>query len=78
MIIKHHTNIHAITHEANNRTKLEQYTRCEISSEKILKMFYMLLRTRIRKKHSNRSYGEKDTSTDKFALPKDLFYKREP
>ena len=27
MIIKHHTSIHAIIHEANNRTKLEQYTK---------------------------------------------------
>ena len=26
MFIKHHTNIHAIIHEANNRSKLEQYT----------------------------------------------------
>ena len=26
MIIKHHTNIHAIIHEANNRSKLKQYT----------------------------------------------------
>ena len=25
MIIKRHTSIHAIIHEANNRTKLEQY-----------------------------------------------------
>ena len=26
MIIKHHTSIHAIIHEANNRSKLEQNT----------------------------------------------------
>ena len=26
MIIEHHTSIHAIIHEANNRSKLEQYT----------------------------------------------------
>ena len=26
MIIKHHTSIYAIIHEANNRTNLEQYT----------------------------------------------------
>ena len=26
MIIKHHTSIHAIIHEANNRSKLKQYT----------------------------------------------------
>ena len=25
MIIKHHTSIHAIIHEANNRSKSEQY-----------------------------------------------------
>ena len=27
MFIKHHTNINAIIHEANNRSKLEQYTK---------------------------------------------------
>ena len=27
MIIEHHTSIHAIIHEANNRTKLELYTK---------------------------------------------------
>ena len=31
-------------------------------------MFYTLLRTHRREKHANWSYGEKDTSTDKFAL----------
>ena len=31
-------------------------------------MFYTLLRTHRREKHANRSYDEKDTSTDRFAL----------
>ena len=31
-------------------------------------MFYMLLRTHRREKHANRSFGEKNTSTDRFAL----------
>ena len=30
-------------------------------------MFYTLLRTHRHKKHANRSYGEKDTSTKRFA-----------
>ena len=30
MIIKHHTSIHAIIHEANNIFKLEQYTKYKI------------------------------------------------
>ena len=32
----------------------------------------MLLRTHSHEKHSNRSYGEKDTSTDRFAIEKKL------
>ena len=31
-------------------------------------MLYMLLQTHGREKHSNRSYGEKDTFTNRFAL----------
>ena len=60
MIIKHHTSIHPIIHEANNRNKLEQYTKHNKQQvKKVLKMFYMLLRTHRREKHSNRSYNEK-------------------
>ena len=60
MIIKHHTSIHAIIYEANNRSKLEQYTKhINQPVKRFLKMFYTLLRTHRREKHSNRSYNEK-------------------
>ena len=59
MIIKHHTSIHTIIHEANNRTKLEQYTKhMKQQVKRFLKMFYTLLRSHRREKHSNRSYNE--------------------
>ena len=71
MIIKHHTSIHAIIHEANNRSKSEQYTKhMKQQAKRGLKMFYALLRTHRREKHANRSYGEKDTPTDRFFLKK--------
>ena len=73
MIIKHHTSIHAIIHEANNRSKSEQYTKhMKQQAKRGLKMFYALLRTHRREKHANRSYGEKDTPTDRFVLKSKL------
>ena len=33
MIIENHTSIYAIIHEANNRTKLEQYTTHDTQEE---------------------------------------------
>jgi hypothetical protein len=68
-IIEHHTSIHAIIHEANNRTKLEQYTKhMKQQSKKVLKTFYTLLRTHRRKKHTNQSYGAKEITTVGFIL----------
>ena len=69
MIIKHHTSIHAIIHKANNRSKLEQYTNHrKIRKKKFEIRFYASLQTHRRERHANQSFGEKDTSTDTFAL----------
>ena len=59
-IIKHHTNIHAIIHEANNRSKLEQYTN---QWKRIWNQICVLLWSHRCEEHANQIYGEKDTTT---------------
>ena len=39
-----------------------------VVNEKFLKLIYALLRTHRHENHSNRSYGEKETTTEKFIL----------
>ena len=65
MIIKDHTSIHAIIHEANNRSKLEHYTKHKNQDEKFVKQIYVSLWTHRREDHSNRSYGLKETATER-------------
>ena len=67
MIINHQPSIHAIKHEANNRSKLEQYTKHKIKMKSLYNESTSRYEHTDAKKHANRSYGEK------IQLPKDLF-----
>ena len=68
VIIKHHTSIHIIIHETNNRSKLEQYTKHKIKMKSLWNESTSRYETQRREKHANRSYGWKDTTTERFAL----------
>jgi hypothetical protein len=56
MIIKHHTSIHTIIHGANDRAKLEQYTKQLKRFENLSKRYYEHIDAKCTRNH--RSYGE--------------------
>ena len=68
MIIKHHTSIQTITHEANNRSKLEQYTKHEI------KMKSLENESMSRYKHTDARSTLIEAMVEKIQLPRDLLY----
>jgi hypothetical protein len=61
MIIKHYTSIHTIIHGANDRAKLEQYTKQLKRFENLSKRYYEHIDAKCT--HNHRSYGERETIT---------------
>ena len=68
MIIEHHTSIHAIIHEANNRSKLEQYANHRKISKRVWDMILRIATNTAARGTLIGAIIEKDTATEKFAL----------
>ena len=66
MIIKHHTSIYAIIHEANNRSKLKQYTKHKIK----IKSLYNESTSHY--EHTDAKSTLIGATVEKIQLPKDL------
>ena len=69
MIIELHTSIHAIIHEANNRSKLELYTKHKI------KMKSLYNESTSRYEHKDARSTLIGATVEKIQLPKDLLIK---